>query len=445
MTTKMCGLKCFGAGSTARWAVLLGALIALCPTAQAQYLYETNNGTLTITKYTGSDAKVIVPALIDGLAVTAIGDNAFGFKVGVQSVALPNSITSIAGSAFYFCLGLTNITIQNGVTNLGGNAFFNCRELKSIHIPQSLKQIGDDAFFLCATLSVIDVDPLNSVYGSVDGILFNKSKTVLIYYPGGKSGAYSVPNGVTNLFTHAFYGSGVTEVTMGNGVTAIGDSAFGGCESLTSVKLPGGLKVIPNELFVSCFALTNMVLPDSVVSIGDYAFYHCSNLTSVVIPKGLTNIGAKSFSACASLSSVTIPKGVEAILEQTFQNCTNVTAFYFSGNAPSVAALAFGGDSKATMYYTAGTKGWTATLAGWPTAVWNPTMVTGDSIFGISANGFGFTIKGTQGPVVVEASTSLVGSVWTPMATNSMVGGTAVFQDAAWSGKTMRFYRLRSP
>ena len=142
---------------------------------------------------------------------------------------------------------------------------------------------------------------------------------------------------------------------------------------------------------------------------------------------------------------MTIPKRVGTILEQTFQNCTNVTAFYFGGNAPTVGSLAFAGDSKATMYYNAGTTGWSATLGGLPTAVWNPTMPTGDSNFGVSANGFGFTIKSTQGPVVVEASTSLVGAVWTPMATNSMVGGTALFHDPAWSAKTIRFYRLRSP
>ena len=43
------------------------------------------------------------------------------------------------------------------------------------------------------------MDALNSVYSSVDGVLFDKSQTTLIQCPGGKAGSYTIPNSVTSI------------------------------------------------------------------------------------------------------------------------------------------------------------------------------------------------------------------------------------------------------
>src|SRR5206468_563411 len=69
-------------------------LLTLPAVVQAQYTYTTNNGTITITEYTGPGGAVTIPGTINGLPVTDIGDAAFAYST-VTSVTIPNSITNI--------------------------------------------------------------------------------------------------------------------------------------------------------------------------------------------------------------------------------------------------------------------------------------------------------------------------------------------------------------
>src|SRR5690349_15059124 len=112
-----------------------------------------------------------------------------------------------------------NYTIPNSVTSIGDYAFWACTNLTSVTIPNSVTSIGSEAFHGCTSLSAITVEALNSVYSSVDGVLFNKSQTTLLQYPGGKAGSYTIPNTVTS-FAWAFTGcTSLTSVTIGNSVT----------------------------------------------------------------------------------------------------------------------------------------------------------------------------------------------------------------------------------
>ena len=88
--------------------LLLGAWLGNS-TAQAQFAYITDNGAITITGYTGVGGAVTIPAAIDGLPVTTIGDYAFAGCSGLNTVTIPNSVILIADGAFQNCVGLTNI------------------------------------------------------------------------------------------------------------------------------------------------------------------------------------------------------------------------------------------------------------------------------------------------------------------------------------------------
>jgi hypothetical protein len=104
--------------------LLLLLLLALPGAVQAQYTFTTNNGTITITGYTGDGGDINIPSSINGRAVTRIGTNAFYYCTDLTSVTIPNSVTNISDNAFSSCVFLTSITIPNSVTSIGSDAFY---------------------------------------------------------------------------------------------------------------------------------------------------------------------------------------------------------------------------------------------------------------------------------------------------------------------------------
>jgi len=157
--------------------------------------------------------------------------------------------------------------------------------------------------------------------------LFNKATTSLVQYPGGKQGAYVIPNSVTSIGDYAFNDcTKLTSVTIPNSVTSIGDGAFYGCAALTSVTIGSGVISIGSNAFDNCTALTSVTIPNSVTSIGNYAFVCCAALTSVTIGSGVISIGHNAFYGCTGLTSVTIPNSVTSIGGMAFLGCSGLTS-----------------------------------------------------------------------------------------------------------------------
>ena len=197
--------------------LLLLVLLMLPAVVQAQFDYTTQNGTITITGYTGPGGAVAIPATINGLPVTSIGGYAFRNRTSLTSITVPSSITNIGSWAFEGCTGLVTMTIGSGVTSM-----------------------GDIVCSRCTSLTAITVDADNSIYGSVDGVLVNKSQTTLIRFPQGKTGNYTIPSSVTSIGSWAFqYCTGLTGVTIPSNVTSIRENAFSDFISLKGVYFLG--------------------------------------------------------------------------------------------------------------------------------------------------------------------------------------------------------------
>src|ERR1035437_5169485 len=105
------------------------SLLALPVVVQAQFTFTTNNGALTITRYTGCGDAVTLPSTTNGLPVTSIGDYAFILCNSLTTVTIPNSFTNIGNSAFYWCSSLASVTIGTNVTSVGNFAFYGCTSL----------------------------------------------------------------------------------------------------------------------------------------------------------------------------------------------------------------------------------------------------------------------------------------------------------------------------
>jgi hypothetical protein len=345
-----------------RLLVLLLSFIGILGSAWAQdapiaegLLYDVINGrSIRITRYTGNAATVSIPASIGGLPVTAIGEGAFRYNYYLTSINIPASVTAIGDEAFQLCYNLA-----------------------SVNIPASVTAIGDKAFSSCVNLAYINVDELNTAYTSVDGVLFNKNRQLLICYPAGKvGGAYTIPSSVIGIGYSAFFGCDkLTSITIPTSVIFIMPSAFSGCDKLTSITIPSSVTEIWPSAFAFCDSLINIYVdlyntefmsvsgvlfdksgrslirypsgrsgaysvPSSVTVIVETAFSASENLTSVILPSSVTAIGDMAFALCDKLASVIIPSSVRTIGDRAFFLCPSLKSVTLSQRT-MVAGSAF--------------------------------------------------------------------------------------------------------
>jgi alpha-tubulin suppressor-like RCC1 family protein len=149
--------------------------------AQAPFFYTTNNGSITITGYTGPGGALAIPETINGLPVTSI-EGAFVNCASLTSVTIPNSVTSIGTAAFMGCAGLTNVTIPNSVKNIGDDAFDDCTSLTDVVIPSSVTNMGYEAFQYCSSLTALYFQGNAPSLGY--GVFYGDNNATVYYLPG---------------------------------------------------------------------------------------------------------------------------------------------------------------------------------------------------------------------------------------------------------------------
>ena len=225
------------------------------------------------------------------------------------------------------------MTIPNSVTYIGWNAFLYCYSLTSMTIPNSVTFIGGYAFNGCSGLENIYVEPENTSYSSIDGILYSKDATSIIKVPATKN-YVTIPNSVTSIEDYAFEDcSGLTSVTIPNSVTSIGYYAFEWCSGLTSVTIPNSVTSIGKGAFEGCRGLTSVTIGNSVTSIGEGAFYFCDLKTIYMqceVPIECDSIFDDNTLKEAILY---VPKGTKTAYEKVdpWRNFWNIEEMDFSG------------------------------------------------------------------------------------------------------------------
>lgn len=191
------------------------------------------------------------------------------------------------------------LTVPEGVRTIEDRAMEACKALTEVVLPSSLLSIGEGAFS-GGMLTHIYVHADNSVYTDVDGVLFNKERSSLELCPKGRTGAYSVPDGVRRIADGAFENCRVLgEIVLPSSLEYIGDRAFTGYGMIMSeripIKIPDGVTVIGERAFADCATFDAGFLPASVREIKDEAFAG-SAPKMVSIGPGVRHIGVRAFS-----------------------------------------------------------------------------------------------------------------------------------------------------
>lgn len=345
--------------------LLIFTLIPAEAFASEDFLIE--NGVLSL--YSGEDSTVTIP---DG--VKTIGYAAFEGNPALSSIVIPDSVTTIEYNAFSRCTALKNVILPNSLTTIGSNAFQGCTSLTAVNIPENVEIIYEGAFQGCCGMKQFTVDAKNMAYSSENGVLYDKDKKYLLYYPAKKTDSlFVIPSSVTSIGEYAFCESkNLKNITLGAGVSQIKSYAFAG-SGLTSISLGKGVTDIVFAPFYNCKSLTEIVVdpknplyssengvlyhnglceakqttlfvypagkkdavftvPSSVQIIDYFAFYGNSYLMALAIDNGVTIFSA--IDACPALILYgNMGSSTEAYAEE-------YGIPFVAGKAPSAGSLA---------------------------------------------------------------------------------------------------------
>lgn len=340
---------------------LLQPVLTAYADTEGDFSYSVNEdgAGVTVTGWSGSDAEVVIPGMLENLPVTEIGSWAFLNKTEITSVTVPDSVTGIGTNAFNGCSALTEINLPDGLTEISDGTFANCSALTSIVIPDGVTSIGMNAFAggtaladitIPAGVTSIGLNAFNETAWLTAKQAENPLVTVnqILIDGTAASGKVTVPAGVKSIVDLAFNGNtALTGITLPNSVVSIGDSAFYGCRALESISLQNGVTSIGSNAFRDCAALAEITLPNSVTEVGASVFFGCESLASVQLSSGLTAIPNNPrfgfFQGCTALTEIVIPEGMESIGSMAFAVCTNLEKVTVSRSVSDINYNAFRG------------------------------------------------------------------------------------------------------
>lgn len=322
-------------------------------------LYDKKIKTLVLAP-SNSTNSVTIPN-----TVKTIGSLAFANCVNLKQIRIPYQVKEISDGAFYNCTSLKSVSFAknskckkiNDYTEynkrldefaLVYGAFENCKSLTTLTFPDSLETIGYFTLNNCSSLksihfgsnfksliyknaplfgfaytghknlATITVSSNNKTYTANNGILFNKSKTRLYWYPQNKKDkTFIIPKKVKIIERNAFQNNKHLKQLNLSSVETIKIRAFSNCLNLENIQWSKNLKLIGSFAFDSCEKLKSYTSSKNNVEIYDSAFNDCISLKKVTLKYGTRYIGDGVFSNCF-FEKVTIPSSVMTLGKYAF-------------------------------------------------------------------------------------------------------------------------------
>lgn len=226
--------------------------------------------------------------------------------------AIPEKVTSIGDYAFAQCEKLTAMTFPSALGEIGAHVFEGCSALTTLsEFPQTLTDIGENAFYKTA-VTAFSVSEESEDYAAVDGVLYDKERTTLLFYPTGSTATtIQIPAETAGIEANAFaYAKNLKSIVLPEGLTVIGASAFAysGLTHITS--LASGLS-IKEQAFTGCLDLVSVNFKGAVSGIDEKAFYGAKKLAVVHFAgTGIPLFGKSVFTPIRTQLSIYVPAEV---------------------------------------------------------------------------------------------------------------------------------------
>ena len=253
-------------------------------------------------------------------SIISIGDWVCYNCKNLTSVNIPTGIDHVPYSFAYGCPQLINVTMHDGIRTIKGNAFRSCTLLPTIELNDQITRIENDAFRECKNL-VLDKLPDALTY--IGGSAFRETPAI--------TAALTIPEGVTEIAGSAFNGSGISSITLPDGLTVIGEGIVAYTPNLSNIKLPATIRRIPNYTFQKATALEHINLPATVREIG-YCAFEQSALAEITLPDSIAVVENYAFSR-TNLQTFRVPDAFTSDLGSwCLYDCKHLKSVYFGRN-----------------------------------------------------------------------------------------------------------------
>ena len=284
----------------------------------------------SVSKFVVSEDNT-VRAAVNGCLMNTAKDYIYAFPKGAATVTLPESIVSCG-------------RIRDAATN-------NCPNLVTLNLSSKFNNFDSYSKFAnCPKFTTLKAASDSSYYTTVDGILYDKRVSRIIFVPGGKSGDYTVPATVTDIYDYSFKdATKLTSITFPKNFTSTFNMAevMQNCNSLTAMNFDASninytsidgvvySKDVSQLYYVPNGKTGSYTVPETVTTIqNNRAFKNCSNLEEIIFPSGVTKLNFE-VTNLNSLKAMTVPASVTEI-NNGFQNCNDLV---ISGYENSYAEL----------------------------------------------------------------------------------------------------------
>lgn len=317
------------------------------------YTFELDalTGNYHVTKYYGSEARASIPETYRDKQIDQINSLAFNAALSVNEVYIPDTIEKIEKNAFNACNNIQTMripfigeSIQYNKYHTNDKFYFayifgaeKC-DIQKSYLPVNLNKvilsdqitiIPDYSFYDCVQLSEITLPTkLESI-------------TYVSFYNCGIS-EVTIPETLTDMGNRSFAGCNkITKVNITNLNSFLqceSDSSFGGNADLylngklvTEVNFPSGIKDL-GSIIAGISSIKKVTIPNSVISMGSNntgSFENCKNLEEVVFEDNSKVVTIRAaFRNCTSLRKVNIPSSVKDFANSPFSGCKNLSVYY---------------------------------------------------------------------------------------------------------------------